>query len=152
MSTQVGPLIRTAILVADLDCSIAFYGNVLGLPDTYFHGHIDDPAMARLLGIADLKSSRFAILKAEGPAIGMIGLFEIPDAEKYCLETDSPVGRTCLVFNHPNLNDLNARLELGGHTIVCPPTKIRITDDLESLEMTFRDPDGVMINCIERDP
>jgi len=152
MNTQVGPILRTAILVADLDRSIAFYRDVLGLHETYFDGQIDDPAMARLLGIADLDSSRFAILKADGPAVGMIGLFEISGSADESRATENRVGQTCIVFNHPSLRALIARLKAGGHTIVCPPTKLRVTKDLESLEMTFRDPDGVMINCIERDP
>lgn len=151
-TVQVGPLLRTAILVADLDRSVAFYKDVLGLRETYFDGQINDPAMARLLGIADLDSSRCTILKAEGPAIGMIGLFEISGPENESGATENRVGQTCLVFNHPNLQELNAHLKKDGHTIVCPPTEIRITEDFKSLEMTFRDPDGVIINCIERDP
>ena len=82
----------------------------------------------------------------------MIGLFEVSGLENESKATENRVGQTCLVFNHPNLQTLNALLEKDHHTIICPPTKIRVTKDLESLEMTFRDPDGVMINCIERDP
>jgi hypothetical protein len=61
-------------------------------------------------------------------------------------------GETCLVFYHRDLAALSERLVEGGYQIVCPALQLQVSEDFQSTEMTFRDPDGVMINCIERDP
>ena len=154
-SAPISPLVRTAIIVADLERSIAFYADVLGIPEIYHQGHIKDPAVGRLLGLPEHTETRHAIVKGAGPALGMVGLFEIVN------HTPPPLGRaeasvsrgeTCLVFYHRDLAALSERLEEGGYQIVCPAVQLQVTEDFQSTEMTFRDPDGVMINCIQRDP
>ena len=154
-TTPVSPLVRTAIIVRDLDSSMGFYREVLGIPDVYYQGHLTDPAVGGLLGMPSDAETRFAIVKAEGPALGMVGLFEIVNLEPPALQRPSAglsLGETCLVFYHHDLAELTRKLESGGHTIVCPAVALQVSDQLTSSEMTFRDPDGVMINCIQRDP
>ena len=151
----ISPLVRTAIIVTDLERSIRFYRDVLGIGEVYHQGHLNDPAAGRLLGMPPSAETRYAIVKVAGPALGMVGLFEIvnhsPPALGRAAEGLSS-GETCLVFYHRDLTVLTERLESGGHKIVCPAIRLKINDDFSSREMTFRDPDGVMINCIERDP
>jgi catechol 2,3-dioxygenase-like lactoylglutathione lyase family enzyme len=154
-TAPVSPLVRTAIIVADLERSMTFYREVIGIPEVYHQGHLTDPASAQLLGMPADSQTRFAIVKGAGPALGMVGLFEILNHSPPSLTRASggmSLGETCLVFYHQDLSALTAKLKAGGHQIVCPPVKLQVSDKLQSTEMTFRDPDGVMINCIERTP
>ena len=152
--TRVGPLLRAAVVVSSLEQSTAFYRNVLGLEETYFEGDIRNPAVGRLLGLREATGARCVILKAGGPAVGMIGLFEIRGEQLPRRDSSASISRgdTCLVFNHPDIDSLVRRVDGSGGDVVCPPTRVAITPDRESREVTIRDPDGVLINCIERDP
>ncbi len=153
--TPISPLVRTAIVVADLDRSMAFYRQVLGIPEVYYQGHLTDSASGRLMGMPADAQTRFAIVKGSGPALGMVGLFEIVNHTPPALPHPTAglsVGETCLVFYHRDLVALTAKLTAGGYEIVCPAVKLQVSERFQSTEMTFRDPDGVMINCIERDP
>lgn len=154
-TAPVSPLVRTAIIVADLERAMKFYQEVIGIPEVYYQGRLTDPASAQLLGMPADSQTRFAIVKGAGPALGMVGLFEILNHTPPALTRPSigmSLGETCLVFYHRDLSELTAKLEAGGYEIVCPPVQLRVSDKLTSTEMTFRDPDGVMINCIQRDP
>lgn len=147
-------MVRVAVIVSDLDTSVAFYRDLLGLEQVYFEGTLTDPAIEPLLKLQDFKYTKVAILKAAEPAVGMVGLFEI-DSPPQRLERTAPgaaVGDTCLVFYVDDLTSLTKALEAGQHTIIRPPSPLNIREGFQSSEMTFRDPDGVMINCIERDP
>ena len=153
-SPPISPLVRTAVIVSDLERSSAFYRDLLGLSDCCFEGTLDDPGIAPLLGLDEFSHTQVAILKAAPPAVGMVGLFQIspppPTLEK--CQGGIRVGEACLVFYVADLRMLCGKLEQGGHTIVRYPVPLKIRDDFQSSEMTFRDPDGVLINCIERDP
>jgi catechol 2,3-dioxygenase-like lactoylglutathione lyase family enzyme len=148
------PLVRTAILVRNLERSVRFYAEVLGLEETRLDATITDPRAAGLLGHPGDTIQNVRIIKSGGPPVGMIGLFEIDP-----LQGDDPIpsgsaraGETCLVFYVRDLADLEARLAEAGAEIVGPATDISIRAGHSSREMIFRDPDGVLINCIERTP
>jgi len=134
---------------------MAFYRDVLGIPEVYYQGHLTDPAVGRLLGMPENAATRFAIVKGAGPALGMVGLFEIVNHTPPALSRAAAGlsgGETCLVFYHRDLTALTERLQDGDYQIVCPAIPLQVGENFQSTEMTFRDPDGVMINCIERDP
>ena len=132
-----------------------FYRDVLGIPEVYYQGHLSDPAVGQLLGMPSEAETRFAIVKGAGPALGMVGLFQILNHAPPALRRPTSGmngGETCLVFYHRDLTALTEKLSRGGHTIVCPPIALQVSDNFTSSEMTFRDPDGVLINCIQREP
>ena len=107
-----------------------------------------------MLGLAPDVRLHAEILKAEGPPFGMIGLFQIdplPDTPPPP-QGGSRVGETCLVFYADDLSAITARLAAGNHEVISPATEISVHAGHSSREMVFRDPDGVLINCIERDP
>ena len=152
--SEISALVRTAIMVRDLKKSSDFYRNVLGVADQRFAGTIEDPRVSKLLGIDPDTRVHAEILKVEGPPFGMIGLFEIdplPEAPPRP-KGGCHVGETCLVFYCADLGALTDRLTAGGHEIVSGATEISVRAGHSSSEMIFRDPDGVLINCIERDP
>ena len=146
-----GALVRAAVLVADLERSVAFYRDVLGLDEVLFEGRVEDPALGTLLDIDGLDNLQCAILKAPGPPFGMLGLFAAPAIRPQGgNDGKAGAGTVCLVFNRPDLDALYGRVVDAGNTVVSPPVSLRVSDSLTSREMSFRDPDGVLINCIER--
>jgi len=151
--TQVSALVRAALIVADLDRSIVFYRDVLGLPAIYFDGELAHAAVPKLLGIPADARVRARIVQAEGPPFGMVGLFEVtPAPPRVAKRADGVnVGEAVLVFYAADLDPIVARLTAGGHRILCPPTFLRVTPTRGQREMTCADPDGVLVNLIERD-
>lgn len=147
---EVSRLVRTALFVSDLDRSIAFWRELMGLNEVLFQGTFTGPVLGRLLGLPADAEVRACILKKPGPAYGMIGLFQvagrrrIPRVRKRRGTVN--VGEGVLVFNAAALDPLIARLEAAGYPLLCPP--VNLTPRWR--EMTFYGPDDVLINVIER--
>ena len=152
---ELSQMVRTAIFVTDLDRSVAFYREVLGLTEEFYAGELTDGNAHELLGMPVGTHTKAVILKAPGPAFGMVGLFELAKPQPQRLSKDNSTtnrGECCLVFYCKNLDPVVACLDAKGHAIICRPIRLQIGDFLKQREMTFRDPDGVMINLIEWDP
>ncbi len=77
VAPPVTPLKRTAIIVRDMDRSIAFYQGVLGM-NIWIQGQAgaELPALYQLLGMPPCHT-RWVILQSEDVAWGMVGLFEL---------------------------------------------------------------------------
>jgi catechol 2,3-dioxygenase-like lactoylglutathione lyase family enzyme len=152
--TTISPMVRSALMVADLDRSTRFYREVLGLDETWYAGELSNGNAHQLLGMPAGSLTRACILKAPGPAWGMIGLFEISDPAPAPVKLDSQrinLGETCLVFYHADLDHVQAALEDQQLPVLCPPLMLVVDDQPRQREMSFRDPDGVLINLIEWD-
>jgi catechol 2,3-dioxygenase-like lactoylglutathione lyase family enzyme len=148
-------MVRAALLVADLERSRTFYTDLLGLPEVFFEGELSQGNTHVLLGVPASTRVRAVILKAPGPAYGMVGLFELAEPIPPSVTRQSSaahVGDVTLVFYCDDLDPVHERLRRGGHTIVSPPVNLVIGDFVKQREMIFRDPDGVLINLIEWDP
>jgi len=155
MMPRISPMVRSALFVGDLEKSRAFYRDVIGLDETWFEGELTDGNAHELLGMPAGSATRACILKAPGPAWGMVGLFEISRPEPppvHRTQESINQGETCLVFYSADLDPVTAALRAGGHHILCAPVRLRIGAQLKQREMCFRDPDGVLINLIEWDP
>lgn len=161
MATDFSPLVRTAVMVRDLDRARRWYGEVLGLTQVYFEGDLSATSSWRLLGMKEGSAIRACILKAAPgdypvPDFGMVGLFEMGDKtvpELAGQRADGVrFGEAVLVFYHRDLNAATKRaVELGG-SIVCPATAFKIPGRADGREMVMRDPDGQAVNLIEAPP
>ena len=61
------------------------------------------------------------------------------------------LGEGVLVFHRPDLDALAARLAVLGHAFVSGPERLVDTPQRRTdREVMLRDPDGVLINVIER--
>lgn len=151
---KLSQMVRAAVIVEDLNRSVDFYENILGLREVYFEGELNHPAGAKLLAMPEATSIRAKILKAPGPAFGMIGLFELTNPEPPHVKRNnetSNIGEACQVYYCDDLDEIYDKLVQGGHTVVCPPTFLKVGNRTGQREMVFRDPDGAMINLIEWD-
>lgn len=151
---RTSPMIRSALFVRDLGASTRFYRDLLGLDEIFFEGTLSDGNAWQLLGMPAGTRTRAVILKAPGPSIGMVGLFELsgPAPEPVTRNAASAnLGEACLVFYCKDLTPVHARLEEAGGTCLCPPLHLEVNNQVKQREMTLRDPDGVMINLIEWD-
>ncbi len=148
----ISPLVRSALFVRDLERSTRFYRDLLGLTEVWYEGELTDGNAHQLLGMPAGGVTKARILKAEGPAWGMIGLFEISNPSPPVAQVDSTkinIGETCLVFYSTDLDRVLRELEAGEHAVLCPPLLLEVDGKARQREMTFRDPDGVLINLIE---
>lgn len=152
---RLSALVRSALMVADLDRSSAFYGDVLGMRDVYWEGVLRGTSVERLLAVPEGSICRARILTATPQNMGMVGLFEISNPQPATVRKDpttSQIGEAFLVFYASDLDVVMARLAAAGHTVVCPPIALEHDGKVKQREMTCADPDGIKINLIEWDP
>jgi catechol 2,3-dioxygenase-like lactoylglutathione lyase family enzyme len=150
----VTPLKRTAIIVRDMERSLAFYQGVLGM-NVWIQGQAgaELPALYQLLGMPPCHT-RWVILQSEDVAWGMVGLFELtdpaPDDNTHPNIDRVNRGEACLVFHTPDVRKIHRGAKRLGLTVLCPPMRLAIkAHGVESLEMTLRDPNGVLVNLIQ---
>lgn len=149
---KISAIVSSAHFVSDLDRAVAFYRDLLGFREirdiTY-----DDATAARFLGRPVGSAVRYKLLRADDGMLGMIGLFALGDPAPPPVvraEEGAQIGETALVFLCSDLDAVHAALIARGHAVICPPAVLRNPDGSTNREMTFRDPDGIMINLMER--
>jgi catechol 2,3-dioxygenase-like lactoylglutathione lyase family enzyme len=150
----VTPLKRTAIIVRDLQRSLRFYRDVLGM-NVWVRGKAGAaiPALYQLLGMPPC-TTRWVILQSEDVDWGMVGLFELtdppPDDDRHVNETRANRGEACLVFHTPDVQQVHRGALRMGLPVLCVPTRLEIPQlGVVSIEMTLRDPNGVLVNFIQ---
>jgi catechol 2,3-dioxygenase-like lactoylglutathione lyase family enzyme len=152
--SNVTPLRRTAIIVRDMERSLQFYREVLGLRVWREGRHgPDDVTLTHLLG-APPCTLRYAILQADDVEWGMVGLFELTDPapadDTHPAIDRANRGEACLVFHAPDVRKIHRAAVAMGISVFCPPTRVVLKEHgLESLEMMLRDPSGVLLNFIQ---
>lgn len=152
--SKVTPLRRTAIIVRDMARSLEFYQKVLGLR-IWREGASgpDNVAFSALLGAPPCRL-RYAVLQSDDVEWGMVGLFELTDPEPED-DTHHSIdranrGEACLVFHTADIRGIHRRAKAMGLTVLCPPTRLVLEAfGLDNLEMTLRDPNGVLVNLIQ---
>lgn len=159
----ISPMVRTALIVRDLDRSTNFYKSIFEMDEVYAEGGLTHETAAKLLGMPPETGIRYRILRVAGLNKGMVGLFELKTPSPPTVEKrvdGCSIGETALVFYCGDLDIIHDRLIAGEHQVVCPPLHLEVeiedgaikADNRGQREMTFRDPDGVLVNLIERDP
>ena len=79
------PLVRSALIVRDLDRSRRFYEGVIGLTAVYLEADLTQTITWKLFNSAQDQPTRCVILKPPhidgraAPDFGMLGLFEVSD-------------------------------------------------------------------------
>jgi catechol 2,3-dioxygenase-like lactoylglutathione lyase family enzyme len=150
----VSPLVRAALFVSDLSRSTQFYA-ALGLTEVYYEGELNQTTTNRVLHTPDTTITRCRILKRPGaPNFGMVGLFELTDPAPPPVSRSGPglhVGEATLVFYCDSLDQTLADCRRLGATLVLNPEILVMPHRPEGQRETLvRDPDGVLINLIEK--
>lgn len=151
--SNVTPLRRTAIIVRNMARSLQFYRDVLGLNVWRQGDGGGNLVLSQLLG-APPCTVRYAILQSDDIEWGMVGLFELseptPDDDRHPAVDRANRGEACLVFHTPDVRRIHRQAKAMGLTVLCPPRRLVLKQHcLESLEMTLRDPNGVLLNFIQ---
>ena len=144
-----------SLFVRDLDRSLVLYRDILGLKE-YYDDRFTDPDVTKNLGLQG-KELHVVFLKSDDDT-GMIGLFDIVDEE--ALGSDTPTqpalpnsiqpGDVAAVFYCSDLDRLVPLIEAAGCKLLHPPMTFKHQDFPESREMVFWDPDGIVVNLVER--
>jgi catechol 2,3-dioxygenase-like lactoylglutathione lyase family enzyme len=155
---MISPLIRTALMVRDLNRSLRFYRDLLGLTETHLPP-VDLAATTswKLLGWNAPGPLRATILKVPGPNFGMLGLFETAHSSSNSTagaRHGMEIGESAIVFYCTNLEEILGRLDDFGGRIVGGPEIFSVagSDIRPVCEVILRDPDGFAVNLIQTDP
>jgi catechol 2,3-dioxygenase-like lactoylglutathione lyase family enzyme len=150
----VSSLIRSAVFCSDLERSTAFYC-ALGLDAVYFEGDLDPESSQGALQVPAGSTLRCRILKrgVDAANFGMVGLFELtPQPEPLPAPAGPPrLGETALVFYAQPFMDVLTAARDAGATWSPEPITFAMPHRSQ-MEVCLRDPDGVLINLIDRDP
>ena len=148
------PLKRTAIIVKNMDRSLRFWCDLLGLK-VWISGEAGKelPELYQLLG-APPCTTRWIILQSEDVDWGMVGLFELkrpsPPIDRHRDPSRANQGEAGLVFHTPDVDRIYRGARALRLPVLCPPTMLEIAaHGVLSKEMTLRDPNGVLVNFIQ---
>ena len=146
---------RTTLIVSDLETSLRFYRDVLGLTVWY-----DDIIVLSGTGLAAGKAgdrTRLVIMRAEDPLVGMIGLLHWEDPElapRPAPRERLGVGDVVFVMQTTELDALHRRLVDFGARIFAEPHRfeVRGADGVEvaMTSLSFWDPDGYFYEINQR--
>lgn len=146
---------HTSFTVADLERSLAFYRDLLGL-EVVVSQEQDNAYTRRLVGMADARL-RVAQLRVPGAALGPSGhhleLVEYlaPRDEPLQVRTSRP-GAPHLAFVVRDLPTIYRRLLEAGVPFVSPPVAIEAGVNGGGMTVYLRDPDGITLELVQPPP
>ena len=139
---------RTTLLVRDMEASLAFYEEALGLEKYYDQMITSRDGSSR---------SRLVLLRANDPNIGVLGLWELEDAHEAPppdFTDDWVPGEIVLLFNTSELDAVFPRAAaVDGVTVISEPTYREYPGDgvtYEVMVSMLRDPDGHIVELNNR--
>jgi catechol 2,3-dioxygenase-like lactoylglutathione lyase family enzyme len=136
---------HTSFTVSNLDRSIAFYRDLLGMELMSLAGR--DPAFVeKVTGIpgANLK---VAYLQAPGHRLELIQYFS-PPGRKLDLQTNN-VGCAHLAFNVDDLPKMYAEMKAKGVHFKSAPLEVSAGPNKGALVVYFTDPDGITLEFLQ---
>lgn len=149
----VSPVTRISLFVRDLEASLAFYRDLLGLT-LVADKQVAGPGAARLMGLDDCRL-RVAYLQAERNEFGMVGLFEVqepPLPSAPALAQPAMLGRAVVGFATADAQKLAARLRAADVEFLVEPVDYANPTLGEFVEMLVADPDGMALSFVEFRP
>lgn len=142
-------------MVCDLERASAFY-RALGLTEVYYEGALDGASSSKALHVPATVAVYCRILKRPDTAnFGMVGLFEISNPPLEPMPRAPSLapraGETVVVFYVENIDRALAAATAAGATMTAEPSLFTMPHRSQR-EVLLRDPDGVLVNLIERGP
>ena len=147
-------LIRTALVVSDVDESKRFYQDALGFEARY-DGEITSHWVSKLLQLKDGHPVRFVVLQGAVEINGapvdsaMVGLMHVAGAGEMQRDGELSVasGEAVLAVVCNDIDAVHQRLQKLGANILVPP---QASPNGTETEMVVRDPDGIRVHVVER--
>jgi catechol 2,3-dioxygenase-like lactoylglutathione lyase family enzyme len=138
---------RTTLIVRDIDLSVDFYRNVMGM-ELWYDQKMSVGGQVLPAGEPGAKV-RVAILKGADPVVGMLGIMafldppiEIPPLPKRPLQIRDSI----FVASAKDVNEIHRRMTGAPAHICCPPSDDSVPaadgTTLKLTTMSFFDPDG----------
>jgi catechol 2,3-dioxygenase-like lactoylglutathione lyase family enzyme len=152
-TAAVGAARRTTIVVDDMEASLAFYRDTLGLK-VFYDQEIASEGEARLLGVPGAQV-RIASLQSADSVEGMVGLmaFKSPAfAPRRLIREKAAAPDVFLIFLTERIREVYARLSAAGVPIQCPPIEYEIPGRGISAGLTCFDPNGIVVEFTQFGP
>jgi lactoylglutathione lyase len=156
--SQIPVLKRVTLWVRNLDRSIAFYRDVIGL-EILEQKDLRGPGIAGLVGYEDGRL-RIVHLGTPGSTSGWVGLYELTEARP-AVESVPPApqahrvsyGQATAVFESNEIDAVVARLRASGAPLLKEPSEYPIPPRGGSpggtlVEVIVFDPDGVLVSVM----
>ncbi len=155
MSLLIDAVRRTTITTYDIEASLTFYRDMLGMR-VWYDGVFDDPAVPEVYDLPKNTKTRVCILqggsdgevKHHGMVSGMIGLlhFEgIPSPELPTPVKRPMPGEIIIMFGTTKMRDIEKRMVEGGYHLEGPPINLSTPGRKVVYELIGRDPNGVRV-------
>lgn len=152
---------RTTLVVRDIETSLSFYRDALGMTVEYDQ-ELTSPNLSLRAGDDGTNRSRLVLLKANDNFIGMLGLWQFLDQTDHDLAgagaADFTPGEIILLFNADNLEEVfpKAASVTGVEVVGEPHMRIYPSSQggIEVMVSMLVDPDGhaVELNKVIKDP
>jgi catechol 2,3-dioxygenase-like lactoylglutathione lyase family enzyme len=138
---------RATLLVRDINISLDFYKNVMGM-DVWYDNVMSVGGQVLPAGVPDAKV-RVAILKCDDPQVGMLGLTQFldPPLENPPLpDRRLGIGDAIFICSAKDVHAIYERMQNAPVRIMTPPVDDKVTDAqgnvVKLTTMSFFDPDG----------
>lgn len=151
--TETSPVLRTTVVVQDMDGALSLFRDVLGL-SVRLDLPLSGEAVSSLLGYGDT-TARIVILQSGDLEIANVALLQIGAATSVASDGAASklvTGDVAIVMETNNIDAVHARVMELGYTALTPPIVIferpnMVTQDREFI---FRGPEGIAVNLIQR--
>jgi len=151
--TETSPVLRTTVVVQDMDGALSLFRDVLGL-SVRLDLPLGGEAVSSLLGYGDT-TARIVILQSGDLEIANVALMQISAAAPATSDGAAAKLRTgdvAIVMETNNIDAVYARVTELGYKALTPPIVIFERPNMvtQSREFIFRGPEGIAVNLIQR--
>jgi len=146
---------RTTLVVRDLERSVAFYREALGLT-VYYDSELE--LSGRVMPIARPGARcRLVIMHARDPSVGMLGLMQLtdpPEPDPGPYRQRLSIGDIALVMHHDDVPAAFERVRASGVELIAEPEHSSVPrtggGETRLITSSFFDPDGYFIELNQR--
>lgn len=151
--TETSPVLRTTVVVQDMDGALSLFRDVLGL-SVRLDLPLSGEAVSSLLGYGDT-TVRIVILQSGDLEIANVALLQISAATSAASDGAASrlrTGDVAIVMETNNIDAVYAKVMELGYEALTPPIVIFERPNMvtQNREFIFRGPEGIAVNLIQR--
>ena len=151
--TETSPVLRTTVVVQDMDGALSLFRDVLGL-SVRLDLPLSGEAVSSLLGYGDT-TARIVILQSGDLEIANVALLQISAATPASFDNAASklhTGDVAIVMETNNIDAVYAKVLELGYKALTPPIVIFERPNMvtQNREFIFRGPEGIAVNLIQR--